>query len=416
MKIKKNTAMLMSFTLGTLLFATTALADIANKSGYEQLKDSLKLTAAKATEEFNSFTLDISFVVKDNGKIITSQNELEKVDRKNSATESTSARESVYGEKYNGYNYSDKNTMIGFSNGDDTYHVTEFTEERKFNSMNNPFKQGQAEDVEKIADAVVGSLKDYVVVKDNSDGSKELSGSLSEVQIPPLVNAVSSLMLKQQFNRPYQQQGLSLTKDIYVKEVKGTASMNKDGVLENILGTAVLSGKDEQGQVHEISVEILGKMTDINSTTVTKPDLTGKKVVKETAKATEFGPEFSNPQKFVGTFKNDIVTEKDGKFVKAGERILDIAHIDGQTVAGRYHEEYKPGFEQLATAMKNFKFDARFENDKNTRNARFDYTADSGSTYKGDIYFEERMGKIFFNVNYLLSNQGYDSVFNPAVE
>lgn len=415
MKLKKKTAMLMSFTLGTLLFATTALADIANKSGYEQLKDSLKLTAEKASEEFDSFTLDISFVVKDNGQTIMSQNELEKYDRKNSTRESTSARESIFGEKYSGYNYFDKHTMIGFSNGDNTYHVTEFTDERKFNTMENPFKEDRAEDVEKIADALVGSLKDYVMVNENPDGSKALSGSLSEVQIPPLVNAVSSFALKQEFNRPYEQRGLNLSKDIYVKEVKGTASINKDGVLENVLGTAVLSGTDAQGKAHEISIEILGKMSDINSTVVTKPDLTGKNVVKEVAKSAEYGPEFSNPQKFVGKFKNDIVIEKNGKLVKAGERIVQITSIDSQSVSGRYHEEYAQGFEQLASIDKEFNFEGTFEQ-KSSRNARLTINADSGKTYNGDIYFDEYAGKIYFNVNYLLSRRGYDSNYSPAFE
>ena len=38
MKFKKKTVMLVSFALGTLLVATTALADIANKSGYDQFE------------------------------------------------------------------------------------------------------------------------------------------------------------------------------------------------------------------------------------------------------------------------------------------------------------------------------------------------------------------------------------------
>lgn len=415
MKLKKKTAMLMSFTLGTLLFATTALADIATKSGYEQLKDSLKLTAEKASGEFDSFTLDISFVVKDNGEIVMSQNELEKYDRKNSTRESTTARESIFGEKYSGYNYSDKHTMIAFSNGDNTYHVNEFTDERKFNTLENPFKKDSAADVEKIADALVGSLKDYVMVNENPDGSKALSGSLSEVQIPPLVNAVSSFTLKQQFNRPYEQKGLNLSKDIYVKEIKGTASVNKDGVLENVLGTAVLSGTDAQGKAHEISIEILGKMSDINATVVTKPDLSGKNVVKHVAQSAEYGPELSNPQKFVGKFKNDIVVEKDGKFVKAGERIVDITRMDSQSVNGRYHEEYAQGFEQMAAAAKQFNFEGTFEQ-KSLRSARLKIAADSGKTYNGDISFDEYVGRIYFNANYLSSTRGYDGNYYPAFE
>ena len=88
MKFKKKTAMLVSFTLGTLLVATTALADIANKSGYDQLKDALKVTAQQSNEKFDSFTMDISYELKDNGKTLGSSNSTQKYDRSKSASES----------------------------------------------------------------------------------------------------------------------------------------------------------------------------------------------------------------------------------------------------------------------------------------------------------------------------------------
>ncbi|MDD4347367.1 MAG: hypothetical protein PHZ11_10940, partial [Desulfitobacteriaceae bacterium] len=76
MKFKKRTVMLVTFTLGTLLLATTALADIANKNGYDQLKDTLKVTAEQCSETFDSFTMDISMVMKDNGKTFLTSNEI----------------------------------------------------------------------------------------------------------------------------------------------------------------------------------------------------------------------------------------------------------------------------------------------------------------------------------------------------
>ena len=44
MKLKKKAIMIMSFSLGTLLFATTALAEVTSKSGYDQVKDAMKFT------------------------------------------------------------------------------------------------------------------------------------------------------------------------------------------------------------------------------------------------------------------------------------------------------------------------------------------------------------------------------------
>ena len=416
MKLKKKTAMLISFTVGTLLLATTALADIASKSGYDQLKDALKVTAEKSSESFDSFTFDFSYVLKDNGKTLTSDNEIKKFDRSMGATESIYVRENLNGEKVTNFNYSDKTSNIRVSESDPTYYVTEYTQERKADTFDNPFKEERAEDIEKIADAIIGSLKDHVVVEQNSDGSKELSGSLTKVQIPTLVNAVASFQLKQEFSVGREGgQMPHLTQDIFVKEVTGTAKINKDGVLENILGSAVLSGKDEQGQAHEIMVEALFKLKDINSTTVTKPDLTGKTVVKNVAKDYS-GDEITNPEKFVGKFKNDIVIEKDGKFVKIGERIIDIKHMDNQTVKGRYYDEFKPEFEEYAANKRDFEFNAVFEKDRGL-NARFDNTTESGGMLDGSITIDEHGGKLYLNGSQSLrGDMLFDSTFSPDFE
>lgn len=366
MKFKKKSVMLVSFTVGTLLLATTALADIASKSGYDELKGAIKLTTEQASEKFDSFTLDYSMALKDNGKTLESSNETLKVDRTKSASENISSGLSLNGDKRSSQSYSDKTTMIRVSESDPTYYVTEFPKERKDEAFTNPFKEEEAADIEKIVDAIVGSLRDHVVVTENPDGSKAITGSLTEVQIPSLVNAVASFQLKQEFNNQNSNQNNSkmprLTKDVFVKEVKGSAKVNADGVMESILGTAVLSGKDEQGTVHEISLEALVKVMDINTTTVTKPDLTGKKVVKDIARYGD--AEMSNPEKFVGKFKNDIIIEKDSKFVKVGERFVDITQIDGKSVTGRYYVEYKPEFKEYATSLSNFKFEAKFEQEQ----------------------------------------------------
>ena len=414
MKFKKKTTMLVSFTLGTLLVATTALADIANKSGYDQLKDALKVTAEQSSEKFDSFTLDLSMEMKDNGKTLMTSNEMMKRDISKGASESISSGERLNGTKENSNSYSDKQTMIRVSENDPTYYVTEFTKERKEERFTNPFKEDSAADIEKIADAVVGSLKDHVVVTENSDGSKGFAGSLTEVQIPSLVNAVASFQLKQEFNNGNPDNKMPhLTKDVFVKEVKGTAKVNKDGVMESILGTAVLSGKDDKGAAHDVTVEILAKLTGINSTTVTKPDLTGKKVIKDIARNEDSGSEISNPEKFVGKFSNDILIEKDNKFVKIGDRIIDITQIDNQTATGRYYEVYKPGFEEYATTERDFKFTAQKPEEKNRSD--FELTTESGS--KGNLYPDQYAGKINLNLNTVsMGGLLYDSTFSPYLD
>lgn len=80
LKIKKKQAMVLSFAVGSILFATTAFAEISSKNGYEQLKDALKYTAESCTSKLSSYTVDLSMVMKDNGNIISQENELLKYD------------------------------------------------------------------------------------------------------------------------------------------------------------------------------------------------------------------------------------------------------------------------------------------------------------------------------------------------
>ena len=48
---------------------------------------------------------------------------------------------------------------------------------------------------------IVGNLKDSVVVTENSDGTKDLKGTISEAQIPSIANALASFETKNSFNR-----------------------------------------------------------------------------------------------------------------------------------------------------------------------------------------------------------------------
>jgi alpha-galactosidase/6-phospho-beta-glucosidase family protein len=241
MRKKKRTVMIASFALGAFLFAGTALADIMDKSGYDQLKDAVKMTATNCTENYQSFTLDISMVLKDNGQVIFSDESVNKYDAVNGAQEQITTTENAINRNRNHsyYRYSDQNQMITKSSGDNNYIVTTYREKKEgplFSKEGNPFNQEEAKDIERILDALVMNLKDHVVVTENPDGSKSLSGNLSEGQIPALINALASFQMKQQFNG--NRQGITdLASDVYVKEAWGTAKINEDGSLENILLT-----------------------------------------------------------------------------------------------------------------------------------------------------------------------------------
>lgn len=417
MKIPKKAALPLIFSTGVLLFATTALADIVSKSGYDELKAGLKQTMASCTGKFDSFTLDYSFALKYDGNIVSSQSEVRKSDSVNSRTESVSQSLNADGGTSRSYHYSDRHTMIDgrdLGTANENYSYTEYSQEIKPVVFSNPFKEESAEDVEKIIDAVVGSLRDHVVVQENADGSKALSGSLSEVQIPALINAVASFEVKQTFSGMQRAPIQPLTQDIFVKEISGSATINQDGDMDYLLGTVILTGKDEQGEAHEMTMEVLVKLSDMNASVVAKPDLAGKKVEKRTENYSP-GPEIANPEKFAGEFKNDIIIEKDGKFVKAGERILNLAHVESTNIAGSYHEEYKEGFEEYAQNKPEFTFEAAVSTGMKGE-AKFTYTDSSGRKQSGTIYLDEINAKVYFNLNAPNGGSPYDSTFAPVLE
>ncbi len=419
MKLNKKTTMIVSFALGTLLFASTALADIANKSGYEQLKDSLKSTAQACSADLTSFTLEANIVAKDNGKILNNTNDIVKFDISSGASENYSSSESPRGGIRNYYSYEDKNTTIRKGSDDETYYVSEYSQERKsYYSFSNPFEEDGMQDVERIVDALVGSLKDHVVVSENADGSKEFSGSLNEIQIPALINAVASFQIKREFN---DDRVLVLNTDIFVKEINGFASVNPDGFMESIRGSATLSGKDSTGQVHELTLDILYTLSDINSTVVSKPDLTNKKTVKETVHESDYRTKLTNPQKFIGKYKNDIVIEEDSRFVKIGERFVELTDVNHERITGKYYEVFAEGYEQYASSgQKEFAFDAEFKSGGGSYRAHFDYTDDSQTVREGSVGLDPDFAQVYLEFyplkSPLKSDLQYHSIFSIVLD
>jgi len=412
MKKNKKLIMGLSFCLGAVMLVTTAFADVVSKSGYDMLKDSAKSTAKAFSEGLDSFTMEGNVVLKDNGKQLFLSNFVQKFDNKKGAMTDTSYTEFANGSRTGSrYSYRDNKTIISYDAYNDTYYVTEFTNERKsVKPFDNPFEDEQWNDVEKILDALVGNLKDYVVVDEKSDGSKELWGTLSEGQIPPLVNAVSSFWFKNVFSGRNGNTGdismPEITEDIYVKSVSGKAMVNSDGIIESVLTSGVLSGKDKDGNVHDLTLEMLIKVYDINSTTVTKPDLTGKNVEKYVEKGFD---EEKITQKYVGKYKNNIVIEKDDKFIKIGERNLEITNIDNKRVSGRYYETYKDEYKEYAGSITEMSFDAEI---KDQYYAEFEYTDSSGRTQTGHLSFDMSTGGVYFNVYSIM--QGRETMYDGS--
>ncbi|KRE90462.1 hypothetical protein ASG89_09245 [Paenibacillus sp. Soil766] len=395
MKLSKKSITVLSFSVGACLFVSTAFADALLGSGYDRLKDSVKNTASVMEKGLNNYTVETMYTLKDNDQMLLQSSMLQKMDTANQVKENNEVTKNAKGETTSRYTYADKKQTIDKNESDNTYYVfensTDMNQNRKGPAdFSNPFKEKGATEVEKIVDAVVGSLKDNVQVEEGTDGGKVFSGSLSEAQVPALVNAVSSFGIKQMLDS--ERDLPQIESDIFVKKVVGTANENKAGYLENLTGEVTLSGKDKNGVQHDLNLNVMLKLSEIGSTKITKPDLTTAKVEKVSRNGG-----FST--KYVGTYQNDIIMDKDGKFVKIGERTVKITSVDGDNVSGTYSETVNPGFESEYPNKDAFNFEYNM-----ATSPMFTYTDSKGEQKRGMIH-PNMTGKIYVDMNLEVSDK-----------
>jgi len=340
MRLSKRTAALCAFVVGTVVLVTSAFADVMIESGYYSLKNSAKTTMAKLTTEVDNFTINIIASAKVDDQVFVETNERIKYDMVQQAREST-GKNNEKGEITENYNYSDKNQNIykDFQTG--KYHVYYKRHQDDYKILGNPFEEEQAEDVEKIVDAFVGSLQDTIQVE-QIDGKKVYIGNLSDTQVPSLMNAILSFALKysvfdertiKESNFPYPKT------NIFISSVSGKAVENENGILESIIGRISLTADDKDGSTHLYTVELSIEIFDVNNTAVNKPDLTGEDVEYSR------GSGYSFDEKYIGTYKNDIVGLEGNTFVKKGERILEITSVQDNKLMGTYREVYNDVYE-----------------------------------------------------------------------
>lgn len=392
MKLKKKTITTITFAIGACVFISTAFADALLGSGYDKLKDSAKRTAGQMEQGLANYTIEALFTLKDNDKMLYQTTAHNKIDTVSQAEERSALTQYAGGKTSSEYSYSDKKRSIWKNGQDGQYYVNEYTADvERGKRFTNPFNEKGAPEVEKLVDAVVGNLKDYVQAETQPDGSKVYSGSLSETQVPAIVNAVSSFGMKQlldQESRMAEKGSLpEIESDIYVKKVVGTAIENKSGLLESVTGDIILAGKDKNGVQHEMKLNAAVKLSDVGTTKIVLPDLTGA-VVEKVSQTGGFS------SKFVGKYNNDMVVQKDGKFVKIGEAVLEITGVDQGKVTGKYAETIKPEYAAQYADVYNFTFEYSPGNSMPT----FTYKNAKGELESGQLHPSSN-GKVYLELN-----------------
>lgn len=403
MKFSKKGTALCAFVVGAAVFTTTALADVIIGSGYNQLKESTKATFAKLIKDTDNFTSHANFSMKADGNVIQQATATQKYDMANKKIETESLESDTAGKTSSYYNYSDKDKYISRyidpDSSEEVYHVTQKDETDNEPILENPFEEDMVKDAENVVDAFVGNLKDIVQVAE-ADGKKMYTANLTESQVPATVNALSSFALKYSLMDGRNEQGIpNLASDIYVKDAGAKVIENQNGLIESAVGSINFVGKDKNGTERSFSLEISIDITDVGATTVAEPDLTGKKVEYNTAGGSSFD------EKYIGTYKSDIVTKEDNRFVKIGERVLNITSVTDQGLAGNYSENYVEGRAPAQTMAFEFTGNADKRYD-----CKFVYTDEDGNQKNGVIYSTGRNSQnLHVEIDVTFRENGYQS-------
>lgn len=284
---KKLVAMVTSLVIGGTVLCGTAYANASQLSGYESYKASVKDTKA-----LKNGTADLKMSVYDNGSDVVDMTANAKINlASNAMSEVTTIKSSAGNQTFSMYKQDGKN--ISKSSSSDVYNVRE-NKNKNVNKKDKVENPEIAKSVETVVDTLVGNMKNNVSVVDNNDGTKKVSINLSENDVTPLVNALTSMAMIKSGDEPMHNGKAGeinltnvlpqLQSNIKIKSVEVTGDINKSDILDNQVGKVVLTGTDAQGKTHEITINATLELSNINSTTPDTVDLTGKQVNTVTEK------------------------------------------------------------------------------------------------------------------------------------
>jgi hypothetical protein len=282
-KLKKGFVILGVVGISSLVMVTSGFAAMSSSTGYSVYKD-----AIKATSSLDSVALSGGISLKDNGVSLLNVTGSVKTDLANE-TGSGSATIDNNGKQQTVEVYRQSNQTITKSSASDVYYQEQ--EHADKNQNDKPKSRQIPQEVENIIDSLVGNLQNNVTLDNKTDGTKEITLSLSNAQLPPVVNAVGSLFIKNALDEKEankKQDELTgidfkptlpaLTQNIRIDQIDIKADINAANFIQHQEATITVSGNDAAGATHQVILQLNADLTGFNATTPETIDLTGKNV------------------------------------------------------------------------------------------------------------------------------------------
>ncbi|MDB5052977.1 MAG: hypothetical protein JWM44_1027 [Bacilli bacterium] len=275
-------------TVGSILLVTSVYAGVGDYAGYDAYK-----SAIKNTSTVQSMTGKFDLTVQDNSKsIVTLQSTVKFDSAKDNSSGNVEVKSGAADQTFSIYHQDGK--QIIKSSDSEIYSIFDSGEKQyKNHRHNSPMSTTGMNEAENIIDSLVGNLRNDVILSTKDDGTKQVNLELKGSQIPALVNAVSSLVIKNGgqelakgaaqkdnlnglLNTDFINQLPKLVADISVSSVSLTGNIDNDNHLSSQTGHLTISGKDAAGVNHDLTVNLNIALSDLNKTTADQIDLTGK--------------------------------------------------------------------------------------------------------------------------------------------
>ena len=288
---KKMTAIGASIAVGTLLLCTAAFAGASGNSGYGTFK-----TAVENALQAKNTTANVQVTVQDNGKALVDTTAAMKLDETTKAMSGT-ITVTTDGVTKTTSVYRQSGQMVTKDSSSDVYQV--FTQKARGDETaradRDKMDASKIQDLEKVVDALVGNVQDNFTLETNSDGTKTVSLSLAENQVPALANALASLALKNSDGGMHHgmmaggpagdQAALQLpvlTDGIKIDSIEMKAAINDADLITGETMVITVSGSDAQGYPHELTINAKSDFSGYGTTVADTVDLTGKNIQQVT--------------------------------------------------------------------------------------------------------------------------------------
>ena len=278
---KKIIAIVTALVVSGGVLMETAYVNAGQLSGYESYKSAIKNTANLKNE-----TADLKVSVSDSGKDLVDVSSNVKVNSTtNAMSNATTVKSSTGTEDFSTFKQAGKS--ISKSSTSAVYNIRE-ENNKNLNKKDEKMNPEVAKSMETIADILVGTMSNNVKITPNGDGTNKMAINLSQNEIVPLVNAVTSIALTKNNNEPMNNDKVGnldaknmlpqFVSGITVKSVYVTGDINKNNIISNQVAKIVVTGLDAKGVTHEVTINATLNLSDINTTTPNTVDLTGKQV------------------------------------------------------------------------------------------------------------------------------------------